>query len=129
MNGEEPIAGQLENEELEEVAGDVRADHEHLRWVGIRVDIDNDERMVHGVEDVRVRDAVTSSRTVDLHTITAYYETRIRGRARRRLSADSRREGRVVGLYAERRRLPGSPPAVHSYLGIASGSAVIKSII
>jgi len=58
----EPIVGQLQNEALEEVAGDVRADHEHLRWVGIRVDIDNDERMVHGVEDVRVRDAVTSSR-------------------------------------------------------------------
>lgn len=77
MNGEEPIIGQLENEELEEVAGEVGADHEDLRWVGVRVDIDNDERMVDGVEDVRVGDAMTSSRTVDLHTIAAYYVNRV----------------------------------------------------
>lgn len=61
MDGEEPIIGQLKNEELEEVAGEVGADHEDLRWVGVRVDIDNDERMVDGVEDVRVGDAMTSS--------------------------------------------------------------------
>lgn len=64
MNGEEPIIGQLENEALEEVAGEVGADHEDLRWIGVRVDIDNDERMFDGMEDVRVRDAMTSSRTV-----------------------------------------------------------------
>jgi hypothetical protein len=73
VNSEEPIIGQLENEELEEVAGEVGADHERLRRVGVRVDIDNDERMFDGVEDVRIRDAVTSSRTMDLHTIAAYY--------------------------------------------------------
>lgn len=61
MDGEEPIIGQLKNEELEKVAGEVGADHEDLRWVGVRVDIDNDERMVDGVEDVRVGDAMTSS--------------------------------------------------------------------
>lgn len=72
--------GQLENEELEEVARAVGADHEHLRWVGVRVDIDDDERMFDGVEDVRVGDAVTSSRTVDLHTIAAYYVNRVSGR-------------------------------------------------
>jgi hypothetical protein len=66
VNSEEPIIGQLENEELEEVAGEVGADHERLRRVGVRVDIDNDERMFDGVEDVRIRDAVTSSRTMDL---------------------------------------------------------------
>ncbi len=77
MNGEKPIIGQLENEELEEVAGEVGADHEHLRRVGLRVDVHNGERMFNGVEDVRIRDAMTSSRTVDLHTIAAYYVNRV----------------------------------------------------
>lgn len=77
MNDEEPIIRQLENEQLEEVSGEVRADHEDLRRVSVRVDIDNDERMFDGVEDVRVRDAMTSSRTVNLHTVAAYYVNRV----------------------------------------------------
>ena len=80
MNGEESIIGQLEYEELEEVAGEVRADHENLRRVGVRVDIDDHERMVDGVEDVRIRDAMASGRPVNLHTIAAYYANSARGR-------------------------------------------------
>jgi hypothetical protein len=82
VNGEEPIIGQFENEELEEVAGEVGADHENLRRVGVRVDIDNNDRMVDGVEDVRIRDAMTSGRAVNLHTLAAYYiKRRLRKRA------------------------------------------------
>ena len=82
MNGEEPIIGQLEYEELEQVAGDVGADHENLGRVSVRVHIDNDNRMVDGVEDVRIRDAMTSGRAVNLHTIAAYYVKRACGRGR-----------------------------------------------
>lgn len=58
MNGEEPIVRELEDDDLEEVAGAVGADHEHLRRVGVRADVDNHDRAIDGVENIRIGDAV-----------------------------------------------------------------------
>ena len=95
MNGEEPIIGKLENEELEEVAGEVGADHENLRRVGVRVDIHDNNRAVDSVEDVRIRDAMTSGRAVNLHTIAAYYVKRVGGRGLGRAGLPSERKSSV----------------------------------
>ncbi len=58
VDGEEPIVGELEDDDLEEVAGTVGADHEHLRRVGVRLDVDNHDRAIDGVENIRIGDAV-----------------------------------------------------------------------
>lgn len=58
VDGEEPIVRELEDDDLEEVAGAVGADHEHLRRVGVRLDVDNHDRAIDGVENIRIGDAV-----------------------------------------------------------------------
>ena len=68
MNREQLIAGQLEHDHFEEVPGSVGPDCEHLRRVGLRVEIDHDDRVIDGMSDVRVTDPVSSRRSVDLHT-------------------------------------------------------------
>src|SRR3546814_412211 len=95
VDGEEPIIGQLENEELEEVAGEVGADHENLRWVGIRVHIGDHKWMVDGVEDVGIRDAMASGRAMDLHTIAAYYGNGPSGRGSRFHRSSNRTTARL----------------------------------
>src|SRR5271154_435475 len=68
VDGECPIVGELDPDDLEQVPSSIRTDAEHPWRVGIRVQIDNDDRVRHGVLEVRVPDSVPSGRRVDLHT-------------------------------------------------------------
>lgn len=63
------VALELEQDEFEEVAGEVRSDGKDLGWVGIGFEVDDDESMVKGVDDVGVRSAVTQGRRVNVHTV------------------------------------------------------------
>ena len=52
MDHELDLLGELEPDDLEEVACRIWPDSEHTGRVGIRVEIDDDESMFGGMEDV-----------------------------------------------------------------------------
>ena len=62
--------GVCENEDdhFEQVPGSVWADGQFLGRIAVGIEIDDNERVVGGVMDVSVNDAVSASRAVDLHT-------------------------------------------------------------
>ena len=68
MNGELTVAEKFEHDHLNQVAGQVRADEEHLRWIGVGFDVDDDKRELLSVANVVVREPVSLGRTMDLHT-------------------------------------------------------------
>ncbi len=68
MDGQEPIIGQAEHDHLQKIAGPVRADRQDLGWVSIRIEVHNDQRMVDGVTNVLIIEAVPSGRPMDIHT-------------------------------------------------------------
>ena len=56
------------DDHLQHVPGAVRSNNEDLRWIGVRIEVDHDDRMIDGVLDVFVTDTVSSSRLLNLHT-------------------------------------------------------------
>lgn len=52
VDDQEVVVGELEQDDLEEVAGLVGSDDEDLRWISVRFEVHDDERMVDGVADV-----------------------------------------------------------------------------
>ncbi len=68
MDREESLVCQFQDHHLEEVAGAIRTDDQDLGRVRIGVDVNDDQRMVDGVVDIDVRDAVTTGGLVNLHT-------------------------------------------------------------
>jgi len=59
MDGQETVVGELKDDDLEDVAGAVWPDHEHLRRIAVRIDVDDDNWVFDGVEDIDVINAVT----------------------------------------------------------------------
>jgi hypothetical protein len=46
MDGQQSVVGQHEDDHLEQVAGPVWSDSQLLRWVGDRIEVDHDERVI-----------------------------------------------------------------------------------
>ena len=68
MDNEQLVAGQDECDEFEEVARCIRPDEEHLRWVGVRVEVGDHDDMVVGVLDAVGRNSVLECRAVAEHS-------------------------------------------------------------
>lgn len=62
-----PVVGEDEHDHLEKVPGQVGTDHEHLRRIGIGVEVERHQLVLNGVQDVVVADAVLASRSMNLH--------------------------------------------------------------
>ena len=62
------LVGKLDPDDLKQVPRPIRSDAEHLGWIGITVQIDDDDRVLHRVLEIRVVDAVSPGRSVDLNT-------------------------------------------------------------
>ena len=68
MDRQERVVGQFEDDHLEKVAGAIGTDHEHLRWIGVGFEIHDHDRMISGMCDVIVADAMAPRRPMDFHT-------------------------------------------------------------
>ncbi len=68
MYRQEPFVGEGEHDHLEGVAGRVRSDDQLLGRVAVGIEVDHHERVVGGMTDLVVGDAMSSSRAMDLHT-------------------------------------------------------------
>ena len=68
MDRQKPVVGEDEHDHLEEVAGVIRTDGELPGRVIVRPEVDDDDCVIRGMADGGVADAMTSSRTMDLHT-------------------------------------------------------------
>ena len=88
--------GSVEHDNLEQVAGAVRSDHQIAHR--IVANLFDDERMPDGVIDVFGVDAVLSRRGEEVHTEQSYYETVTR---RRGFAGRSRLPPGVVGSAYE----------------------------
>lgn len=75
MNGDLTLVGD-QDDDLKEVAGAVWADDQPA--VGILAGVFHRERVLDGVDDVCILDAVPPGGVVDLHTQLSYYESRAR---------------------------------------------------
>lgn len=69
VDDELSVVGEIENDDFYELCVFPRADDQNLRRVGIGIQINDDSCVLHGVDDVRLTDAVTSSRTMKLHLL------------------------------------------------------------
>ncbi|MDQ1501654.1 MAG: hypothetical protein QOD57_1772 [Actinomycetota bacterium] len=49
-------------------SGGVMPDDQDFGWVGIGVDVHDDQGVVDGMADIEIRDPVTAGGLVDLHT-------------------------------------------------------------
>lgn len=58
MDDQQVVVGEIEQHDLKEVAGEIRPDDEHLRWIGIRFKVGEDETVEERVPDVRSSGAV-----------------------------------------------------------------------
>lgn len=67
MDHEIDLVGELEPDDLKQIAGVVGSDGKDLRWVGVRVEVDDGEGIVDSVEDGGIRNSVLSGRPMDLH--------------------------------------------------------------
>ncbi|VAV93161.1 hypothetical protein MNBD_ACTINO01-1010 [hydrothermal vent metagenome] len=61
------IVREFKPDDLQEVPGSVGSDCEHLGWIGVGVEIDENEGMVDGVADGVVVDSVLMGGVVYLH--------------------------------------------------------------
>lgn len=68
VNRQEPIVCENEDDHLEQLPGSVCADGQFLGRIAVGIEIDDNERVIGGVTDVSVSDAMSSGRAVDLHT-------------------------------------------------------------
>lgn len=69
MDHKQVVVHEFEQDEFEEVAGEVRPDDKDLGWVGIGLEVDKDKSIVKGADDVGFCRAVTQGRLVDVHTV------------------------------------------------------------
>lgn len=60
--------GEDQGNDFHEAAGSVRSDEQQLRWIGLGVEVSDDDGMVTGVQDVIVGDAVLACRSMNFHT-------------------------------------------------------------
>lgn len=67
MDHELDVVGELKPDDLQQIPGVIRSDRKDPGRVGVGIDIDDRERMVEGVEDGGIRDAVPPRRSMDLH--------------------------------------------------------------
>ena len=51
MDHEVGIVGELEPDDLQQIAGVVGSDRKDLGWIGVGLQVDDGENMVEGVED------------------------------------------------------------------------------
>ncbi len=68
MDDEQFVTSEDECDEFEEVARCIRPDEEHLRWVGVGVEVGDHDDMVVGVLDAVDRDSVFERRPLAEHT-------------------------------------------------------------
>lgn len=68
MDRQQSVLGEHEHDHLEHVPGLVRSDGELLRWVSVRLEVDDHERVIRGVTHGGVADTVPSGRAMDLHS-------------------------------------------------------------
>lgn len=68
VDDQEVVVGEFEQDELEEVAGQVGPDDEDLGWVRVGLEVHDDEPVVQSVKDVGLGGAMTEGRPVDVHT-------------------------------------------------------------
>jgi len=64
-----PIVRKLKENDLEEISGSVRPDNQHLGRIRVGFEIDGNQAMIECMQRVRILDAVTTRRPVELHTI------------------------------------------------------------
>lgn len=69
MDCQQAVIGQYEDDHLEHVAGLIWPDGQLLRRVSVRIEVDHHKRVIRGMTDVVVPDAMPSSRRVDLYTL------------------------------------------------------------
>lgn len=62
------VRGKLEPDDLGEIAARIGSNSEHLRWVGVRVEIDHDDGVLDNVKDCLFIESVLERRAVELHT-------------------------------------------------------------
>lgn len=67
MDHEADLVGELEPDDLEQIAGVVGSDGKDHRRVSVRVVVDDGDGMVESVEDGRIRNIVPARRPMDLH--------------------------------------------------------------
>jgi hypothetical protein len=68
MNDQTLVISEQQDDHLDHVPSTVRSDNQDLRWVGIRIEVDHHGGAFDRVPNVFFPDAMSSSRTVDLHT-------------------------------------------------------------
>ena len=68
MNREQLVCGQVEKDHFEEIPRSIGPDREDLRRIRLEVEIDDDNGVVDGMQDVGITDPMSSRRAVDLHT-------------------------------------------------------------
>lgn len=68
MDGQKPVIGEHQHDYLKHVPGPIRPDGQLLRRVVVHFEVDDDERMICGVTDGEIADAVPPGRTMDFHT-------------------------------------------------------------
>lgn len=68
MNGKAPVVVEQEDDHFEHVPRPVRSDDQDLRWVGVGIEVDHDDRVLDRVQNVLVGESVSMRRPVDLHT-------------------------------------------------------------
>lgn len=68
MDRQKPLISEHEHDHLEQVPGVIRPDRELLGRVTVRLEVDDDNRVIRGVTDRVVADAMPSGRTMDVHT-------------------------------------------------------------
>ena len=78
VDDQEVVVVEFEQDEFEEVAGEVGSDDEDLGWVRVGLEVHDDEPVVKSVKDVGLGGAMTQGRMVDVHT--GYRNTNIRSR-------------------------------------------------
>lgn len=66
MDHEIDLVSELEPDDLEQIAGVVGPDRQDLGRVGVRVQVDDGDGVVKGVQDGGIRDSVLASRPMDL---------------------------------------------------------------
>ena len=73
MDHEQSLVGKFQPDDFEEIAGSIRPDTEHLGWITVRLEINNDQCPVKSMVDVISSDSVALGRCVDLDTHKLYY--------------------------------------------------------
>ncbi len=69
MDDQVPIIGKFKENDIKKISGSVRPDNQHLGRIRVGFEIDGNQPMLECVQRVRVLDAVSACRPVDLHTI------------------------------------------------------------